>query len=138
MSVRAVQQRLEELLGSAIERSLEVHEDIEQAVSTRNPKALRSGSKPEPLELPPELAAEFHKVVLAKIRSTLDEPVAQFKGKTLRQLARSAKGCPDAVSWLREQERLLKSNPQLAGIDMRPLWHELALPFQGLETDPPL
>lgn len=47
------------------------------------------------------------------------------------------KGRPDAVSWLREQERILKSNPQLAGLDLRPLWQELALPFQGLETDPP-
>lgn len=40
-----------------------------------------------------------------------------------------------APSWLREQERILKSNPQLAGLYMRPLWQELALPFQGLETD---
>jgi hypothetical protein len=34
------------------------------------------------------------------------------------------------------QERLLKGNPQLAGLDMRPLWHDLALPYQGLDTDP--
>ena len=59
-----------------------------------------------------------------------------FKGKTLRQLARSAKGRPDAISWLRQQERILRSNPQLTGLDMRTLWEELALPFQGLETDP--
>jgi len=77
-------------------------------------------------------------VVLAKIRATLDEPIPQFKGKTLRQLARSTKGRADAVNWLREQERLLKSNPQLYGIDLRPVWQELALPFQGLETDPQL
>ncbi len=76
--------------------------------------------------------------MLAKVRSTLDEPIPQFKGKTLRQLARSVKGRPDAISWLREQERILKSNPQFAGLDLRPLWQELALPFQGLETDPPL
>jgi hypothetical protein len=132
-----IQQRLERLLGSAVERSLEAHEDIEQALRTRNTKARKPGSNPEPLELPPELAAEFHKVVLAKIRSTLDEPIPQFKGKTVRQLARSAKSRPDAISWLRGQERVLKSNPQLAGLDMRPLWQELALPFQGLETDPP-
>ncbi|MEO8905908.1 MAG: hypothetical protein ABI627_30680, partial [Polyangiaceae bacterium] len=73
-----------------------------------------------------------------KIRSTLDEPIPQFKGKTLRQIARSAKSRPDAIAWLREQERILSRNPQLAGLDMRPLWQELALPFQGLETDPPL
>jgi hypothetical protein len=39
------------------------------------------------------------------------------------------KGRSDAISWLREQERILKSNPQLGGLDMRPLWQELALPF---------
>jgi hypothetical protein len=76
--------------------------------------------------------------VLAKIRSSLDEPIPQFKGKTLRQLARSVKGRADAISWLREQERILKINPQFAGFNLRPLWQELALPFQGLETDPPL
>lgn len=136
--LKAAQQRLEGLLGNAIERSLEVHEDLEQAVHARQGRASKTSSKSQPLELSPELAAELHKVVLAKVRSTLDEPIPQFKGKTLRQLARSVKGRPDAISWLREQERILKSNPQFAGLDLRPLWQELALPFQGLETDPPL
>ena len=72
------------------------------------------------------------------LRACSNVPIPQFKGKTLRQLARTVKGRPDAISWLREQERILKSNPQLAGLDLRPLWQELALPFQGLETDPPL
>ena len=90
------------------------------------------------MELPKEALAEFHAVVLAKIRATLDEPIPQFKNKTLRQLARGKASCADAVSWLREQERILKYNPQLAGIDMRPLWLELSLSYQGLDTDPPL
>jgi hypothetical protein len=98
----------------------------------------KDGSRPQPQELPPEVVAQLNEVVLAKVRSTLDEAIPQFKGKTLRQLARSTKGRPDAIGWLREQERLLRSNPQLAGLDMRPLWEELALPYQGLETDPPL
>ena len=136
--LKALQQRVEALLGDAVERSLEVHEDVEQAVRARQGRTGKTGSKSQPLELSPELAAELHKVVLAKIRSTLDEPIPQFKGKTLRQLARSAKGRPDAITWLREQERILRSNPQLADLDMRPLWQDLALPFQGLETDPPL
>ncbi len=136
--LKALQQRLEALLGDAIERSLEAHEDVEQAVRARQRRAAKTGSTSQPRELSPDLAAELHKVVLAKIRSTLDESIPQFKGKTLRQLARSAKSRPDAISWLREQERILRSNPQLAGLDMRPLWQELALPFQGLETDPPL
>lgn len=134
--LKAAQQRLEALLGDAIERSLEAHEDIGQAVRAHRAQTGRTRPRVPPLELPPEVAAQFHDAVLAKIRSTLNDPIPQFKGKTLRQLARSVKGRPDAISWLREQERVLKSNPQVAGLDMRPLWQELALPFQGLETDP--
>lgn len=110
--------------------------EIHQAVRTHRRKAGKKSSKAAPLELPPELAAQLQTMVLAQIRSTLDKPIPEFKGKTLRQVARNAKTRPDAISWLREQERILKSNPQLAGLDMRPLWEELSLPFQGLETDP--
>ncbi len=127
--LQAAQQLVEALLGETIERSLEAHQDVGQAV--------RAHQNHSPVALPPEIAAQFHDAVLTKLRSTLNEPIPQFKGKTLRQLARTVKGRPDAVSWLREQERILKSNPQLAGIDLRPLWQDLALPFQGLETDPP-
>ena len=134
--MKAAQQRVEDVLGEAIERSLEAHEDVGQAVRAHQRKAGNGRAHSLPLDLPPEVAAQFHDAVLAKIRSTLNDPIPQFKGKTLRQLARSVKGRPDAISWLREQERILKSNPQLAGLDMRPLWQELALPFQGLETDP--
>ncbi len=134
---KAAQQRLEAMLSDAIERSLEAHEDVGQAVRAHQGKIGKTRPHSPPLELPPEVAAQFHDAVLAKIRSTLNDPIPQFKGKTLRQLARSVKGRPDAISWLREQERILKSNPQLAGLDMRPLWQDLALPFQGLETDPP-
>lgn len=31
---------------------------------------------------------------------------------------------------------LANFNPQLAALDMRPLWTELGLPYQGLESDP--
>ncbi len=135
---KTVQKRLEGLLGDAVERSLEAHEDVGQAVRARRGTKGKRAQKSAPLELSPEVTAELHEMVLAKIRSTLDEPIPQFKGKTLRQLAKSAKGRPDAVSWLREQERILKTNPQLSRLDLRPLWEELALPFQGLETDPGL
>jgi hypothetical protein len=58
-----------------------------------------------------------------------------FKGKSLRQVARSRATRPDAISWLREQQRILQLNPQMKGLDMRPLWIELNLEYQGLETD---
>ncbi len=134
--MKSVQKRLEALLGDAVERSLEAHEDIGQAMRASKGRARKAPQQSPPIEVSPEVAAQLHDLVLAKIRSTLDASIPQFKGKTLRQLARNAKSRPDAISWLREQERILKSNPQLAGLDMRPLWEELSLPFQGLETDP--
>jgi hypothetical protein len=135
--LKAAQQLVEALLGDTVERGLEAHQDVGQAVHAHQGKVGKTRPNSRSLELPPEVAAQFHDAVLAQLRSTLNDPIPQFKGKTLRQLARSVKGRPDAISWLREQERILKSNPQLAGLDMRPLWQELALPFQGLETDPP-
>jgi hypothetical protein len=135
--LKTAQQRLEAMLGDAIERSLQAHQDVGQAVRAHQSQVGKTRPQSPPLELPPEVAAQLHTVVLAKIRSTLDDPIPQFAGKTLRQLARSVDGRPDAISWLREQERILKSNPQLAGLDMQPLWNELALPFQGLETEAP-
>lgn len=135
--LKSVQKQLEALLGDAVERSLEAHQDIGQAMRASKGKATKTRPQPPTPEVSPEIAAQLHDLVLAKIRSTLDASIPQFKGKTLRQLARNAKSRPDAISWLREQERVLKSNPQLAELDMRPLWEELSLPFQGLETDPP-
>jgi hypothetical protein len=135
--LKAAQERLEALLGNAVERSLEAHEDVGQAIRAHRAPSGKPGAKPQPLELPREVAEQLHEVVLSKIRSTLDDRIPQFQGKTLRQLAQSEKTRPDAVNWLREQERLLKTNAQLADLDMRPLWQELALPYQGLETDPP-
>jgi hypothetical protein len=121
-----------------VERSLEVHEDVEQALRTHSKRTSKPSAEPQPLELPMEVAAELNKVVLAQLRSSLDQPIPQFQGKTLRFLARTVKGRPDAIAWLRQQERILRSNPQLAGLDMRPLWREIDLPFQGLDTDPPV
>ncbi len=91
---------------------------------------------PAPPELPPELSAQLCATIVQQIRGNLDSPIPQFNGKTLRQVARGKRTQPDAVNWLREQERLLKSNPQFAALDMRPLWAELGLRYQGLDTDP--
>lgn len=136
--LEAIREELEALLGDAVARSLEAHQDVGQAVLARQRGGKKARSKAMPSELSPELAAQVNQLVLEKLRSGLDEAIPQFRGKTLRQLARSTKDRPDAISWLREQERILRSNPQLAGLDLRPLWQELGLPYQGLETDPPM
>ena len=76
-----------------------------------------------------------HGMLREQIQRNFDAPVPAFKGKTLRQLARG-RSRSDAVSWLREQERILKHNPQLQGFDMRPLWQDLGLEYQGPQADP--
>jgi hypothetical protein len=96
----------------------------------------RSAPRTERPDLPPAILGRLQSLVLEKIHRTLDEPIPQFKNKTLRELARSKHGRPDAISWLRGQERVLRTNPQLDGLDMRPFWQELGLPYQGLDTDP--
>jgi hypothetical protein len=135
--LEAVRARVDELFGDAVKRGLDAHEDVERAVQQRL-RAAPSSAAARPVELPPDALAQVEAMVVAKIRATLDEPIAQFRNKTLRQLARGKASRADAVSWLREQERILKTNPQLTGIDLRPLWQELSLPYQGLDTDPPL
>lgn len=133
--LKTAQEHIEALLGDAVERSLEVHEDVEQRLRARL-REKRPASEPSRPELPPEVTKQLQKLVLDKIKQTLDEPIPQFKNKTLRELARSKGGRADAVSWLRGQEQLLRTNPQLDGLDLRPLWDELGLPYQGLDTDP--
>jgi hypothetical protein len=56
--------------------------------------------------------------------------------QSLRQAAGGNASRADAVSWLREQERIFRFNPQMEGLDMRPLWRELWLEYQGLDSDP--
>jgi hypothetical protein len=126
----AAKARLEQLLGDAVVPSLDVLEgDLAR-------KAERGRTRPELPTLPPELVAQVHAAVLERISAVIDQPSGMFQGKTLRQVARGKTTRPDAVSWLREQERILRLNPQLAGLDLRPLWDDLGLEYQGLQTDP--
>lgn len=129
----AAKAHVEQLLGDAIQPSLDV---LEGDMAGRLRRQLEQGPPAPPPELPPELAAQVHAMVRQRIFATLDEPIPMFQGKTLRQLARTRSTRPDAVSWLREQERFLKKNPQMAGVDLRPIWQELTLDYQGLDTDP--
>lgn len=133
----AAKARLEEALGDAIAPGLDVLDgdiDRELRSAAKGSQASRR-QLPELPELPPELAREVHAAILQRIIGTLDQPIDMLKGKTLRQVAKSPATRPDAISWLREQQRILQLNPQMASLDMRPLWDELGLPYQGLETD---
>ena len=135
--LHAAKERLESLLGSSIEPSLDTLEGGMEAPVARG----RAGSADAPHasvpdELPPELAV-LCSGVIHRIRLTLDMPMEPLRGRTLRQAARSKRMRPDVIGWLREQERILRLNPQTARADMRPLWEELGLEYQGLDTDPP-
>ncbi len=130
-----VKAHLEQTLGSAIKPSLS---SIEAPIGTQLELPLASRPrqpKTPPLDLPAEVRPQIQAMLLRQIQSQFDHPMPMFKGKTLRQLARGKKSRADAVSWLREQERLLRTNPQFADIDVRPLWRELGLEYQGLDTD---
>jgi hypothetical protein len=86
--------------------------------------------------LPPEARARLHGLLLDQVRKRFDEPIPALGNQSLRQAASAPASRPDAVSWLREQERIFRFNPQMEGLDMRPLWRELGLEYQGLDTDP--
>jgi hypothetical protein len=127
--LQVAQAHLQQSLGDAIKPSLS---------SIDGPLDLNSGRQgsqahPSPIEIPKELRAQLQAMVLSQIQAQFDVPLQLFKGKTLRQLARGKRSRPDAISWLREQERLIKTNPQFIELDLRPLWQELGLEYQGLD-----
>ena len=96
----------------------------------------QASSEDDALPVPSEIEAALTAQLLMQLRRTLDEPIPMFKGKTLRQLARNPKSRPDAISWLREQERILRASSRPIAVDLVPLWEELGLEYQGLGTDP--
>lgn len=130
----AAKRRLERLLGNAVEPSLDLLEGELASGPLGGEQAGRAASLPQ--VLPEDMTQQIHALVLQRIFAVIDQPIPQFQGKSLRQLARTQSTRADAISWLREQERLLKRNPQMSSVNMRPLWHELALDYQGLDTDP--
>jgi len=86
--------------------------------------------------LPPEVQRAVAQQLLEGLMTQLDQPIPMLGGKTLRQLASRPATRPDAISWLREQERLFGQMPQPLPVDLRPLWDALGLEYQGLATDP--
>ncbi|HVZ37007.1 MAG TPA: hypothetical protein VG963_31495 [Polyangiaceae bacterium] len=133
--LRAVQERIDAALGDAVRASLGTLDGDSDALHAR---ARADHTNPEPpldlATLPAEVVEQLQGMLLEQIKRNFDTPIPALNGKTLRQVARG-KAPDDAVSWLREQERLLKTNAQLSGFDMRPLWQELGLEYRGLQTD---
>jgi len=84
LSSPTTKQLVEASLGDTIERSPEAHQDVGQAVRAHQGKVGKTRPNSRSLELPPEVAAQFHDAVLAQLRSTLNDPIPQFKGKMLR------------------------------------------------------
>jgi len=100
-------------------------------------KSSPNRSKALPNPLPTEVQTALSAELTQRLRQSLDESIPMFQNKTLRQLARNPKTRPDAITWLREQERILRASPPPSiRVDLRPLWAELGLDYQGLDTDP--
>jgi len=131
-----------ELLGStlsvrAVRASLGTLDGDSDALHARVREGHPTGDPPLDLtSLPVEAVQQLHGLLLGQIKRNFDTPLPAFQGRTLRQVARS-NASADAVSWLREQERILAQNPQLGGLDTRPLWQELGLEYRGLQSDSP-
>ncbi|HEU4578797.1 MAG TPA: hypothetical protein VFS67_11120 [Polyangiaceae bacterium] len=131
----AAKERIEAELGDAVRATLGTLDGDSDALHAR---AREAGAIEPPLDLasqPAEVVEQLHGMLLEQIKRNFDTPIPAFKGRSLRQVARS-KFSADAVSWLREQERILKTNPQLKALDMRPLWQDLGLEYRGLQSDP--
>jgi hypothetical protein len=119
----------------AVQRAVELNKEFLAQLRSQS-GASSDSTRASPIELPPDVAASIANDLMARLRRTLDEPIPMFRQKTLRQLAHHPRSKNDAISWLREQERIFRANPQLNGIDLRPIWQELGLEYQGLDTDP--
>jgi hypothetical protein len=135
--LREVKQRIEDVLGSAVRASLGTLDGDSDALHARVREGHPTADPPLDRDsLPAEAMQQLHAMLLEQIKRNFDTPIPAFHGKSLRQVARS-NASEDAVSWLREQERMLAQNPQLAALDMRPLWQELGLEYRGLQSDSP-
>lgn len=135
--LRAAKERIEGLLGDAVKSRLATLEgDMPSLITQARSRAgVARGPELDVATLPPEARAQLHGILLDQVRKRFDEPIPALGNQSLREAARGKASQADAVSWLREQERIFRFNPQMNGLDMRPLWQELGLEYQGLDTD---
>jgi hypothetical protein len=136
--LRAAKERIEAALGGAVKSQLATLDgDMSSLIAKArsNGDAVR-GPDLDVAALPPEARAQIHGLLLDQVRKRFDDPIPALNNQSLRQAASRETSRADAVSWLREQERIFRFNPQMEGLDMRPLWRELGLEYQGLDTDP--
>jgi hypothetical protein len=133
----AAKERVETAVGDAVKSRLATLDgDMSSLLAkARSEPAARSPAL-DVTALPPEARAQIYGLMLDQVRKRFDDPIPLLGNKSLREAARGGASRADAVSWLREQERILRHNPQMAELDMRPLWRELGLEYQGLATDP--
>ena len=89
------------------------------------------GVQGAPLPASPELEAALVPVVLDQIRRAMRGPIPMFGNQSLVELVQTERGREQARAWLVEQEQTLRSQPQLAGISLEPLWKELGLDYEG-------
>lgn len=117
--------RLDGLIG----QPLTLHRTPEQLLEER------SGSGPEPFELPPEVAEQALRSYLDHhYRQTLDEPLPYLGGKTPRQAASTKKGREQVISWLKSLENSEARRAAREGqrpYDFQWMWREMKIDQTG-------
>jgi hypothetical protein len=136
--LRAAKERIEAALGDAVKSRLATLDGDMPSLIAKARAVGDAGRGPDldMAALPPEARALIHGLLLDQVRKRFDEPIPALGNQSLRQAASGGASRADAVSWLREQERIFRFNPQMEGLDMRPLWRELGLDDEGLDSEP--
>ncbi len=69
--------------------------------------------------------AHFHSVLTSNLRRTLDEPIEDFPGVTIRHAATEAEHHDTVHDWLINLPDVLQITPYCDGLDGQEFWHEL-------------
>jgi hypothetical protein len=114
---------LAEVAGASIAHRADTFQDVQSSAASASPATRERPPVPE------AVIAAAAVQIQAQLLDRLDEPIPMFGGKSLRQMARSARGRDEAAAWLLEQERILAQGQFGGALDFRALWTELGLEY---------
>ena len=114
--------RLGELVGPALVSS----QDAQQALKANEAEPTQRGIEP----LTAEHIHAMHSYLDEHYRRTLEEPIPELAGKTLRQAAANKKSRKQAIDWLKQMENTEHRRAAAQGhkvYDTRWIWQELGI-----------
>lgn len=123
--LQALKQRLRWLCGDSLKHRADSFEDPTTSKS-RAPSARQRIARPAS-ELPAELAKEVQAMLLAHMRTWVDQPIPMLGGKTPRQAARTERGRDVVTHMLIQQQQRFDKGEDLPAIDLTEIWHSLGL-----------